>query len=82
MMVSGEAYMMEPKMTQRMPTIMERFSWVWAPTSTPATTAAMNTAWMASTPSIFHCTHSTGTWHGLGACRRIFCTETNAEKRQ
>ena len=66
MMVSGEAYMMEPKMTQRMPTIMERFSWVWAPRSTPATTTAMNAASRASTPSIFRCTHNRAHAHGLG----------------
>jgi len=46
MMVSGEAYITEPKMTQRMPTIMERFSWVCAARSTESTTMTMKAAYL------------------------------------
>uniref|UniRef100_A0A0A9CM48 Uncharacterized protein n=1 Tax=Arundo donax TaxID=35708 RepID=A0A0A9CM48_ARUDO len=43
----------EPKMTQRMPTIMERFSWVCAARSTERITITMNTASTPRTASIF-----------------------------
>lgn len=56
MMVRGEKYMMEPKKTQRIPTIMERFSWVCAPSSTPRITANMNTNSTPSTAHILSCT--------------------------
>ena len=64
MTVRGEAYIAVPKMMQRMPTIMDRFSWVWAARSTESTTITMNTASIASRPSILNCTHG----HGHGMC--------------
>jgi hypothetical protein len=56
MTVSGEAYIIAPKMTQRMPTIMERFSWVCAARSTETTTMTMNTISTARTASALFCT--------------------------
>jgi len=46
---------MDPKMTQRMPTIMERFSWVCAPRITPITTAATNRISTARIANAFFC---------------------------
>ena len=56
MTVSGEAYIIAPKMTQRMPTIMERLSWVCAVRSTETTTMTMNTISTARTANALFCT--------------------------